>query len=308
MSKMNQNARVSLVTGGTEGIGRAVAVELARRGGRGDRIILVGRDRERGERVLAELRAIGPNDNHVFFPADLSLLSETSRLARALEGQRLDAVVCCAGILSTIPEWTSEGLERSFVLNYLSRYLLVRRLLPALERSPSGRVVLVANAGVYKDRIDLADLQYRKGKAGLEVSARTQVAIDLLATELADRVRATRIEVTCVFPGVVRTRVFENARGLPWFFRLLAPVVRLFAQCPEAAADTPAFLAQDPLAVGTNGRFYGPRRVPRKVPRPVQRPDRKEGLWVASEQLVRTYLPPADRACDNHDTLERVAS
>ncbi len=157
--------RVSLVTGGTDGIGRAVALGLARGG---DRVLFVGRSAEKGARVLAELREAGPGPDHAFIPADLSMLPETARVAEEVARltDRLDAAVFCAGILSTVPEWTAEGLERNFVLNYLSRYLLARRLLPALTEAPSGRLVLVANAGMYGDTLDFGDLQHRKGRPG----------------------------------------------------------------------------------------------------------------------------------------------
>jgi NAD(P)-dependent dehydrogenase (short-subunit alcohol dehydrogenase family) len=282
--------RVTVVTGGTEGIGRAVAVRLAQGG---DRVFIVGRNEERGYQVLAQLRESNPRAEPGFLPADLSLLSETSRVADELENTttRLDAVVFCAGVLSTVPEWTVEGLERNFVLNYLSRYLLARRLLPRLSVAPSGRLVLVSNAGVYPDTLDFSDLQHRRGKPGIQVSGRTQFANDLLVTELADRLDGTRVEVTCVYPGLTRTNVFRNARGLPGIARVLAPViVRVLGSSAESAARTPAFLAQHPDARGTSGRFYGPRLRVRPVPERALRPERQIGLWKLSEELVRPYL------------------
>lgn len=296
MSKARE--RVTLVTGGTDGIGRAVALQLARGG---DRVLFVGRSAQRGARVLTDLRKAQPGVDHAFLSADLSLLAETARVADevARHTDRLDAAVFCAGILSTVPEWTAEGLERSFVLNYLSRYLLARRLLPALTRTPSGRLVLVANAGVYRDSLDLDDLQYRRGKPGLRVAARAQFANDLLATELASRLRGSRVEVTCVFPGVTNTALFRNASGLHPLVRALASmIVRLMASSPDVAAQTPVFLAQDTRAAGTGGRFYGPNLKQRPVPPRAQRPERRSGLWTASEYLVRPYLrgPPEDSA------------
>ena len=284
-------ARVALVTGGTGGIGRAVAVGLARGG---DRVLFVGREAERGAHVLAELRAARPGVAHAFLRADLSLLSETARVAdeAARLTDRLDAAVFCAGILSTVPEWTEEGLERSFVLNYLSRYLLARRILPVLAEAPSGRLVLVSNAGMYGDTLDFDDLQYRRGKPGMRVAGRTQFANDLLAVELAERVSETRVEVTCVFPGVTETGFLRNARGLPPIARVLGPaVLRLIAASPESAARTPVYLAQDAGAVGSGGRFYGPKLKRRGVPERAQRRERRAGLWTASEGLVRAYLP-----------------
>ena len=88
--------RTSLVTGGTGGIGRAVARRLAQSG---DRVLIVGRDLERGASVLAELRAAAPDRDHRFLTADLSLLGDTARLAREVASltDRLDAAVLCAG-------------------------------------------------------------------------------------------------------------------------------------------------------------------------------------------------------------------
>jgi NAD(P)-dependent dehydrogenase (short-subunit alcohol dehydrogenase family) len=290
---MTPTRRTALVTGGTGGIGRAVAMKLAEGG---DRIIFVGRNEARGTAVLEAFREIRPAADHVFLPADLSLLSATARVADSVATltDRLDAVVFCAGILSAVAEWTGEGLERNLVLNYLTRYLLARRLLPILHAAPSGQIVLVANAGVYKDSLDFDDLQHRNGKPGLVVSGRTQFANDLLATELADRLRGTRIEVTCVFPGMTKTDVFRNAIGLPGVVRLLVPVLQgLLAHSAEAAADTPVFLAQSPQAVGTGGKFFGPKIKGRPIPARALRPDRRALLWEASEALVGPYLTGA---------------
>lgn len=284
--------RTAVVTGGTGGIGRAVAVELARRG---YRVLIVGRSAERGRDVLAALHRTGTG--HALIRADLALLRDTARAAGeiARHTDRLDAVVLCAGILSTVAEWTDEHLERSLALNYLSRYLLLRRLLPLLAEAPSGRVVLVANAGKYPDTLDLADLQLRRGGRGLRVVAgRTQFANDLLAVELAERVRGTRIEVTCVYPGLVATDVFRNARGLPRPVRAIVTALhRLAARSPAAAADTPVFLADDPAAAGAGGGFFGPKRRRLRVPDRALRPDRRAGLWTASEILVQPWLADA---------------
>jgi NAD(P)-dependent dehydrogenase (short-subunit alcohol dehydrogenase family) len=290
------DGRVALVTGGTDGIGRAVAVQLARGG---DRVLIVGRNADRGARVLAELHDVAPEADHRFLQADLSLLAETAWVADEVPRitERLDAAVFCAGILSTVPEWTAEGLERNFALNYLTRYLLCRRLLPALALAPSGRLVLVSNAGRYGDTLNFDDLQHRAGKPGLKVAGRAQFANDLLATELSDRLRGTRVEVTCVYPGLVRTGVFRNARGLPRVARWIAPVILgLLGQPPETAARTPVYLAQAPEARGTGGHFYGPGLRQLSIPQRALRPERRAQLWTASEALVRLYLTIRQRS------------
>jgi NAD(P)-dependent dehydrogenase (short-subunit alcohol dehydrogenase family) len=256
----------TLVTGGTAGIGRAVAEELTRR----------------GHHVLTVGRSAGAS-----IPADLALLHDTDRAATEVlrRTDRLDAVVLCAGVFAMRAEWTAEGLERSLVLNYLSRFLLIRRLLPRLTEAPAGRIVLVANAGKYPDTLDLGDLQMRRGRGrGLRVSGRTQFANDLLAVSLADHLRDTPVQVSCVYPGPVATGVFRNARGVPCPLRVLADRVQRVAGAePAAAARTPVTLADDPDATGG---FYGPgvRRLP--VPGRVADPDRRAAVWAASEQVL----------------------
>ncbi|MFG1661377.1 SDR family NAD(P)-dependent oxidoreductase [Micromonospora chersina] len=287
----NVHSRVVLVTGGTGGIGRAVAVRLAQDG---NRVLFIGRDAARATRVLAALEEVAPGLKHAYIPADLSLLSDTAAAAAEVERHtdQLDSVVLCAGIFATVPEWTSEGLERSFVLNYLSRYLLARLLLPSLLRSRSGRMVLVANAGVYPDTLDFDDLQHRRGRHGLAVAGRTQFANDLLAVELAARVSDTRVEVSCVAPGPTATDVFRNARGLPPIIRVLAPAIqRLVGRSPESAAYTPALLAQDDSIEGVNGSFFGRGLKRLRIPERALRIDRRRLLWQASEELVRRHLP-----------------
>ena len=290
-----ENTRTSLVTGGTGGIGRAVALRLAQGG---DRVLIAGRNATAGAEVVALLRQAAPGLDHDYLPADLSLLEDTSRLAEETRRRtdRLDAVVLCAGVLATVPEWTPENLERTFVLNYLSRYLLARQLLPALTAAPSGRLVLVANAGRYRDTLDLDDLQYRHQRPGLAVSGRTQFANDLLAVELAERVAGTRVQVSCVDPGLVKTDVFRNARGPGRALRAVALFAQqLTAADPSTAAATPAWLAQAPEAADAGGRFWtrGPREKP--IPNRVRRADRRAALWAASEQLVIAHLQPLHR-------------
>ena len=286
--------RTALVTGGTGGIGRAVAVALAHRG---DRVLFVGRDAARGAEVLAQLQRAAPDADHGFIRADLSLMRESVRVALEVlrHAPRLDAVVCCAGVLSFVPEWTDEGLERTLALNYLGRFLLARLTLPSLRQSASGRLVLVANAGKYRDTLDLEDLEHRRGPAGLEVSARSQVANDLLTIDLARQLGGSAPEVTCVFPGVTRTDVFRNARGAPRLARLVAPVLTaVLGRSPESAARTPVHLAASPQAIGIGGRFFGPDLEERRVPDWI-RPDRALALRNATERLLASWLEPAHR-------------
>lgn len=278
-----------MVTGGTGGIGAAVAVRLA---AGGDRVLVAGRDRDRGASVLRALTAAHPHGGHAHLPADLSLMADTARLADEIGARtsRLDSLVLCAGVFAGAAEWTSEALERTFALNYLSRFLLVSRLLPQLSAAPSGRVVLVANAGKYADTLDLDAVRAGRAHPRRHLSAASQFANDLLAVELGARLAGTSVEVTCVFPGVVRTDVFRNARGVPAPLRWVARgMSRLLGSEVETAAETPVRLAQG-ADVGSNGGFFGPGLRPIAVPRRAADPERRRELWEVSEGLLRPWL------------------
>jgi NAD(P)-dependent dehydrogenase (short-subunit alcohol dehydrogenase family) len=294
-------SRVAVVTGATAGIGRAVAVRLA---GLGFRVIAVGRNQERGAAVVRALREAtarsGYAPQHLFLPTDLASMAATAALADDVSRHtdHVDALVCCAGIFALRPEWTDEGLERTFALNYLSRFLLVRRLGPQLLRSPDTRIVLVANAGRYRDCLPLDDPHFRDGRRGLRVSARTQFANDLLAVELADRFRGTSVAATCVFPGVTQTDVFRNGTGVPRSLaRLLACAAHRTGLTPDEAADTPTWLAGEADAATVSASFFGPHRRVRRIPGRVLRLDRRQALWKVSDHLVAPWLAgrPADR-------------
>ncbi len=290
--------RTALVTGGTGGIGRAVATGLARRG---HRVLIAGRDADAGRAVLDGLDPGG----HEMIRADLSLMRDTARLAAEVTARtdRLDAVVLCAGVFATAPEWTAENLERSLALNYLSRYLLLRLLLPRVKAAPSGRVVLVANAGKYPDTLDLDDLQMRRGGRGLRVAGRTQFANDLLAVDLAEELRDSPVRVSCVFPGVVDTDVFRNARGVPHPLQAVAVrLQRIIGATPADAARTPVFLADDPVATGG---FYGPRQRRLPIPERVGRADRRAAVRAVSEKLVQPWLTGAQPPVPENSAAER---
>ena len=136
---------VVLVTGATDGLGRAVAASLARSGAT---VLLHGRSEERLAATLAEVPGARA------YRADLASLAEVRRLAaEVLEREpRLDVLVSNAGIGATVPGGgarmeSADGHELRFAVNYLAGYVLSRELVPLLARSAPARIVHVASAG-----------------------------------------------------------------------------------------------------------------------------------------------------------------
>jgi NAD(P)-dependent dehydrogenase (short-subunit alcohol dehydrogenase family) len=125
--------KVVLITGATDGLGRGTAVALAQRGAT---VLVHGRDRARGESVLAEVKAVGCLDARLYL-ADFGVLTDTQHLADAILASepRLHALVNNAGIIQDQRQESADGHELTFQVNYLAGFLLTRRLLPLLKSS-----------------------------------------------------------------------------------------------------------------------------------------------------------------------------
>ena len=147
--------RVALVTGSTDGVGRVVALSLGEAGGR---VLVHGRDAERGIRVVADIEAAG--GAATFLRADLASLAEVRRLAAAVKEEtgRLDMLINNAGIGTAggVRQESADGFELRFAVNYLGGFLLTRLLLPLLEASAPARIVNVSSGG--QQAIDFADV------------------------------------------------------------------------------------------------------------------------------------------------------
>jgi NAD(P)-dependent dehydrogenase (short-subunit alcohol dehydrogenase family) len=274
-----------VVTGGTDGIGRATALHLARAGGR---VLFTGRSKARAAEALAELKAASPLD-HRFVEADFARMADVARAAEKISAEdALRAIVHCAGIISDRPEPTADGLEANFAVNYLSRYLLTRKLLASLERHPDPRVVIVAAAGYFAGtHVDLDAICRREFKS-LKPFEVSQFSNDPLGLELA--ARAPKVATTVIRPGMVRTNLRAKASSLPRFFRVLGPLNRFWPSA-EQFARTPAALASDPATRSLGGTFVGSK--PNKkvaIPAASNDPVLRRRLWEVSEALVAPLL------------------
>src|SRR5262249_26634524 len=172
-----------LITGATRGIGRAAAIELARRGAE---IALVGREPERVQETAREARASGggaPVHEHV---TDLMLMAEVRTLAAEVKNryQRIDVLANNAGAIFGSRHETSEGLERTFALNHLAPFLLTNLL---RERLDGGRVLTTASEAHQGGRLDFGDLQSERSYSAMRVYGTTKLCNILFTRELPTR-------------------------------------------------------------------------------------------------------------------------
>jgi NAD(P)-dependent dehydrogenase (short-subunit alcohol dehydrogenase family) len=268
--------RWCLITGATSGIGRAAAIELA---GRGWAVLLVGRNRERGEAVVREIDGGASAPRAAYLPADLSRMSEVRRLAAEVRSRtpRLDGLLNNAGTFEWKRRLTPEGLETQFAVNHLGHFLLTQLLMAPLAAAPAARVVNVSSGAHRRTTIDFSNLQGEGGYNGLRAYANSKLANLLFTRELARRLRGSGVTANAMHPGVVATEILY--RGSP-LIRLLSP----FLRSPARGADTAVYLLDAPEVAGASGEYFKDRR--RVEPSPAARDDAAaERLWRESARL-----------------------
>src|SRR5215216_2541533 len=136
--------KVILITGSTDGLGKAVAFEMANKGAT---ILLHGRNPQKGEAVLKEIRNASGNDKHLYYDADFSSLEQVNALCDKILSQtpQLHMLINNAGIgggeNKSTRELSADGYELRFAVNYLSPFLLTTRLLPLLQKSAPSKII-----------------------------------------------------------------------------------------------------------------------------------------------------------------------
>ncbi|MFF0521232.1 SDR family NAD(P)-dependent oxidoreductase [Actinomadura nitritigenes] len=183
-----------LITGATDGLGRALAGELAAEGAT---VLVHGRDDRRGAETLKEI-----GGRASWYRADLSSLAETRALAEAVRADhpRLDVLVNNAGIGTEGPRRESaDGHELTFQVNYLSGYLLTRLLLPTLTASAPARIVNVSSLG--QTAIDFDDPMITRGYSGTRAYCQSKLAQILFTIDLADELAGTGVTANALHPA-----------------------------------------------------------------------------------------------------------
>ncbi|MFD9552262.1 SDR family NAD(P)-dependent oxidoreductase [Nocardia salmonicida] len=192
-----------VVAGGTDGLGRAVALD---RLAKGDAVIVIGRDPAKGAEFLAAAAAVGASRYAYFVRADLSSIAETRTAIESIRAHftRLDALVLCARHYRSERLVTAEGFEYTFALFYLSRFVLSYELLDLFDSAEAPVVLNVAGPGSGTNEIRWDDCGFERGYHGLRALSQGGQLNDLLGIEFARRA-SSRVRYVLLHPGVVDT-------------------------------------------------------------------------------------------------------
>jgi NAD(P)-dependent dehydrogenase (short-subunit alcohol dehydrogenase family) len=252
MAEANLEGRTCLVTGATSGIGEETAVGLARCGAR---VILVARNRERGEASVARVKTKTGNTAVELLLADLASQEEIRELAgQVLERcPALHVLVNNAAVVHLSRETTVDGYETTFAVNHLAYFLLTRLLLDRLVESRPARIVNVASGGHKYGELDFDDLQSERTYSWMRVYGTSKLANILFTYELARRLEGTGVTANCLHPGAVSTGLGMNNGRLG---RIVIPLLRPFFLTPEAGARTSIYLTSSDEVKNVSGKYF----------------------------------------------------
>jgi NAD(P)-dependent dehydrogenase (short-subunit alcohol dehydrogenase family) len=274
--------KTCVITGATDGIG----LEAARRlGAMGARLVLVGRNRAKGEAALANLHALVPGVAAEMHYADLSRQDEIRRLAPELlaAAPRIDVLLNNAGAFFAKRELTPDGIERTFALNHLGYFLITALLRDRIVASAPARIVDVASGAHRHATLDFDDLQTAKSYSGWKAYQRSKLCNILFTRELARRLAGTGVTANSLHPGFVATGFGDNNRGpMRWIIGLGK---RFMAIPVETGGETPVYLASSPAVEGVTGRYFG--ECHEQIPSAAAQDDAVAArLWRESETLT----------------------
>ena len=245
-------AKTVVITGGTSGIGEVAAVALAKMGAR---IVLVARDKSRGDDTLARLRDSAPDIAHSVHFADLLRLAEMKRVAAEIADHepRIDVLVNNAGALFAKRRLTEDGLERTFALNHMAYFVMTTGLRERLLASGPARIINTASAAHQGATLDFDDLQSAKSFGAGKAYGHSKLCNILFTRELARRLQGTGVTANCLHPGFVATHFGDQSGGL---ISRLIWLAKFFAISPAMGAETIIYLASSPDVAEATGQYF----------------------------------------------------
>jgi len=249
----DMTGRTCLVTGATDGHGRAVARLLAERGAD---VVLHARSEEKARRVQDEIARESGGKTPEILLADLASSEAIDSAVESYRasGRPLHILVNNAGLVGLDRRTNDAGLELTFAVNYLAMFRMTLGLLPSLRASGLARVVNISSDTYRIAKLDFEDLQLESGYSMTKAYGRSKLAILYFTIELARRIEGSGVTVNAVDPGPVASNIGADNPGLA--YRLLGPIIRGFFPSSERAARTALWVATDPSLDRATGGYY----------------------------------------------------
>ena len=272
--------KIILITGATSGIGRAVAMELARQDAT---VVFTYRSKAKGNETLSEIRRISGNERIHMLEVDLASLASVRRLAENYRKQfdRMDVLINNAGGYFGYRKTTEDGFESTFGINHLSHFLLTN-LLKDMLVSSKARIINVSSSAQRIGHIHFDDLMLENKFTGFRAYSQAKLANIIFTKELDRRWEGTGIVTNAVHPGAVRTNFGNESKPV---FKTLIKIGKPILKSPEKGAETIVYLATSEEVNGVTGKFFSSGKQSRSNAESYNK-EVWARLWEVSEELT----------------------
>jgi NAD(P)-dependent dehydrogenase (short-subunit alcohol dehydrogenase family) len=265
------DTKTILITGATDGIGLAAAVEFTRMG---HHVIVHGRSATRAEQAVRTIKRETKNQNVDFVLADFASLAHVRDMAKRVNEkyERLDLLINNAGVIMKKRVITEDRFEMTFQVNHLAHFLLTNLVLDLVRRSAPARIVTVASGTHRSGRIEWDSLNGEDSFDSYNAYATSKLANVLFAFELAARLEGSGVTSNALHPGVINTKLLRAG---------FSP----FGANAAHGAEGLVYLATAPQLGGVTGKYFDRMKETTAAPAAHDRALRKK-LWQVSADLV----------------------
>ncbi|WP_373495927.1 SDR family NAD(P)-dependent oxidoreductase [Aquiflexum sp.] len=274
------NNRTALITGSTDGIGKQTALGLAERGWD---VVLTGRNIDKGNSMLTELKKINPYGNFNFYSVDFSSQKSIRSLADRINNEIpfIHVLINNVGLFTSKRKESVDGMELMLAVNYLSAFLFSNLLLEKLKKSMKTRIVNVTG-GAYKfGKVNFEDLNHKKGFGSFKALGQAKLCNILFTYESERRWSKFGIHSIAVDPGAAKTPG-QNEHSiflLKWLLPLIGTSTKIAAYSSIEAATSSIY-------EGVGGIFLNKKGKPEESSTSSKDENAARELWEMSCKMV----------------------
>ena len=277
------NNKTILITGATNGIGKAAAIKFAESA---KSIAFTYRNEELAEDLKNEMQKINPNLSINSFFCDFSVQDSIRECADKIKNdlKAIDLLINNAGVVNTEYSETIDGIENTFAVNHLGYFLFTNLLLDLVKKESESRIINVSSAAHHFVKgMQWDDINYKDDfKMGLKAYGQSKLGNILFTKQLAKKLQKDGVTVNAIHPGGVNTSLGNQNNSL--LGRVLKVILKPFFRSPLKGASTIIYLAEiDGLSI--TGAYWVDGRVA-KTSHYSKNEAEAEKLWRLSEKLV----------------------
>ena len=282
--------KIILITGASDGIGKATAMALA---AEGHTLILHGRNKEKTAAACKEIRSATGNSSIDMYTADFLLLEEVKHFAWLIKQRydHLDVLINNAGAQFTNKrETTTEGHEKTTAINLLAPYLLTTLLLDLLKKSLSARVVSVSSASHSMGKVDVNDIEFENGYTMARAYGVTKKYLIWIMQHFVIEMQRRGIQhvsFNSVHPGSTPTRLARESSKI-WAFKIIMVLWTPMMNSMEKAISASVKCAISPDLEGVSGKYFGPKGI-QKVNQKYYSPANEQVVWDYCQKVTEKY-------------------